>query len=247
MKKKVSVSWSGGKDCMMALHRVMLADEFEVCSLHMVIDSDSGRVGMHGIPTELIEEQAHQLGFKLDILKLKASNNHQAYEGLMREYYSDLEYHKVEHVVFGDIFLEDLKTYRKSLLKNFRLKPIFPLWLVDTKALITEFLNLKFKAVVCAVDATKIKKSKVGAVLDSNWIGGLSEDIDVCGENGEFHTFVFDGPIFNSPVRIKTGMVVSKDYSYLIQDHRGVQNELLKKFYFQDFELDKKLNRSSIS
>jgi uncharacterized protein (TIGR00290 family) len=234
LKKKVTISWSGGKDSALALYKIISSGEFDIVHLHTVIDNDSKRVGLHGVKEELIERQARALGLKLVKLYLPATEDHAAYESLMRTFYSACKTDNITGVVFGDIFLEDLKTFREKMLEASGATGIFPLWKKDSRALIKEFLEVGFKTLLCSANASIFQSSDLGKTLDEDFIRSIPSAADVCGENGEFHTFVYDGPIFNSPISIEKGAVVKKHYNYKIKQTDGTIQEINAAFWFQE-------------
>jgi uncharacterized protein (TIGR00290 family) len=236
-KKKVSISWSGGKDSAFALYKVLLNSEFEVVNLHTVFNTESRRVGMHGVHEELIAAQAEAIGIPLEKLYLDASESHEAYMSLMREYYRKLHARGIEAVVFGDIFLEDLKSFRDGMLHESNLNGIYPLWQIGTRALIEDFLNLGFKTIVCAANGSILQQDVVGKTIDRGFIFNLPERVDVCGENGEFHTFVYQGPIFNQSIKVQAGQVVTRDYEYKTIDEVGSVREIRVPFFFSELKI----------
>lgn len=188
---------------------------------------------MHGIREELIERQAQSIGLPLTKLYLESSASHNAYEKLMKDFYQRCVHDGIQDVVFGDIFLEDLKKFREDLLQPFNLKGIFPLWKLDTHQLINEFIDTGFKTLLCAADANYFSSQQTGKTINKDFITHLPKGIDPCGENGEFHTFVYDGPIFKEPIQFKYGSVVKKTYSF----KKNVENEIQTMesgFWFQD-------------
>lgn len=213
MKKKVSVSWSGGKDSAFALYKILQSKEYDVQSLHTSFNEELKRVGMHGTPEKLIEAQSAAAGIMVEKIYFPADSSNASYENSMLLYYNSLKERGIEAVVFGDIFLEDLKIYREQLLARAGLAGIFPLWQQNTRQLIGEFLQTRFKTAICAADARFFGKETAGQVIDQAFISRLPEDVDPCGERGEFHTFVFEGPLFKEPVAFTTGETVYKDYS----------------------------------
>jgi uncharacterized protein (TIGR00290 family) len=232
-KMKVTISWSGGKDSALALYKILQSQKYEVVSLHTVISEENNRVGMHGIREELINEQAKSLGLPLTKLYLESSASHNAYEKLMKEFYQRCSENGIQAVVFGDIFLEDLKKFREDLLQPFNLKGIFPLWKLDTHQLINEFIDTGFKTLLCAADAKYFSSGEMGKTIDQNFLNNLPEAVDPCGENGEFHTFVYDGPIFRKPITFEFGDVVKKDYSFQKRSENEIQT-VESGFWFQD-------------
>lgn len=233
-KKKVTISWSGGKDSTLALYKAIRSGEYEIVSLHTVLDADNGRVGLHGVREELIDAQANALGFPLVKLYLESADDHQNYRNLMLNYYRRCVEEGIEGVVFGDIFLEDLKRFREELLLRDGLLPVFPLWKEDSAKVMEEFLDAQFKTVVCAADANLFQPEQLGKVVDREFLNSLSAGVDVCGENGEFHTFVFDGPLFKKPVAWTPGELVKRSYQYRrTTEHNTVEN-LERSFWFQE-------------
>jgi uncharacterized protein (TIGR00290 family) len=233
-RKKVTISWSGGKDSALALYKIQLSGDFEVAGLHTVINEETKRVGMHGVREELIEAQAQALNLPLTKIYLERSENHEAYEKLMRTFYDQCAAEKLDGVVFGDIFLEDLRLFREKLLAHSSLQGIFPLWKMDTGILLKDFIHRGFKTVICSANVLHFAAQQVGKTIDEEWILGLPPAIDPCGENGEFHTFLYDGPIFKAPVRFAYGDVVRKTYSYQRVKTDGNIETLETAFWFQD-------------
>lgn len=233
-KPKISVSWSGGKDSAFALYKILLSKEYEVTSLHTVIGTDTKRVGLHGVREELIEQQAGALGIPLIKLYLEKSDDHGAYEKLMKTFYKECAGEQINGVAFGDIFLEDLKKYREELLKESGLFPVYPIWKMDTRMLLEELISAGFKTVVCSTNGKYFLVHQLGHTLDRNFAKNLLPGIDPCGENGEYHTFVYDGPIFRAPVIYERGKVVSKEYSYQKTNDDGSLEKLVTTYWFQD-------------
>lgn len=212
-KKKVSISWSGGKDSAFALYKAMQLKSLEVVSLHTGFNDKLKRVGMHGTPESLIEAQAAALKLPLHKIYIPENSSNISYEQAMLLFYQEQKKSGIDAIVFGDIFLEDLRSYRESLTGSAGLSAIFPLWGKPTRALITDFLQKGFKTTICAANANLLSKEVTGKLLDKHFLETLSGEVDPCGENGEFHTFVHDGPLFSSPVSFHVGEVISKSYS----------------------------------
>jgi uncharacterized protein (TIGR00290 family) len=212
MLKKAFFNWSGGKDSALALYRLLNDQDFEITTLLTSINADSDRISMHGVRSELLFAQAKSIGLPIETLKLPSDISMSDYDTLMGDQVEDLKNKGATHAVFGDIFLEDLKKYREERLQEKGMKAVFPLWGNKTSLLIQEFIALGFKTIVVAIDGSKLDKSFVGKVIDQSVINDLPEGIDPCGENGEFHTFVFEGPIFKQPIKFSKGEVVAKEY-----------------------------------
>ncbi|MCL7754306.1 diphthine--ammonia ligase [Polaribacter sp. Z022] len=211
--KKTYFNWSSGKDSALALHKMLQNKEHNLDLLVTTTNKNFDRVSMHGLRKELLFKQADSIGIKLNTIEFPADVTMDLYSEIMKTSMNSLVEKKYTHAVFGDIFLEDLKAYRDSKLAEVNIKGVYPLWKKDTKTLIKEFLDLGFKAITVCVNAKLLGKEFVGRVIDEKFINDLPENVDVCGENGEFHTFVYDGPIFNYPIDFSLGEKVLKTYT----------------------------------
>jgi uncharacterized protein (TIGR00290 family) len=209
--KPLVVCWSGGKDCCLALQRVLAQPELRVEALLTTITADFDRISMHGVRRELLEQQAAALELPLELVQISAGAGNGEYEARMGEALTLYRARGVDTVVFGDLFLEDIRAYRERLLAQHGMRGLYPLWGLDTSALIRDFIDQGFRAAIVCVDPQKLPPSFAGRVIDSAFIADLPPDVDPCGENGEFHTFVFDGPIFKAPVRFAWGEKVCRD------------------------------------
>ncbi len=221
-------NWSGGKDSALALYHTLKNPDFEVSHLMTSVNSEADRISMHGVRRSMLEAQVAAIGLPLSLLSLPGEISMEDYDALMRKQMTRFIDQGITHSVFGDIFLEDLKQYREQRLAEVGLKGYFPLWKRDTRALIQEFLELGFRTLVVSVDGSKLDKSFAGRELDEAFLKDLPENVDPCGENGEFHTFVFEGPIFKSPVTFKKGEVVGKEYKLSGETDKTVT------YWFQD-------------
>jgi len=210
-KKQALFNWSGGKDSTLALHKVLEEKELAVNYLLTTLSDAYNRVSMHGVREELLVAQAESIGIPLYQVRLAESPQMDEYEETMELHLNKLKLEGITTSVFGDIFLEDLKIYREKKLSEIGMEAVFPLWKKDTRAILKEFLALGYKTVV--VCAQRGLETFCGRVIDENFIDDLPEGIDPCGENGEFHTFVFDGPLFKHPVDFVTGEKVYKTYA----------------------------------
>ncbi len=205
MNKKTYLNWSGGKDAAMALYKHRATGNAPVTKLLTTISQEQRRITMHGVAEALLDAQAEALGLPVQKVALPASENLEQYNKVMAEAMQQLKQEGFERAVFGDIFLEDLRKYREEQLEQQAIRGVFPLWKLNTKKLLQHFINLGFKAVVVCTNARLLGEEFVGKVIDQQWIDRLPDDVDPCGENGEFHTFVFDGPIFSAPIPIVIG------------------------------------------
>lgn len=233
-RKKVTISWSGGKDAAFSLYKILQSPLYEVVHLHTLVDSATLRVGMHGIPEALVRQQAEAIGLPLKILRLEKSESNEKYALLMKGFYETCAQEGIEAVVFGDIFLEDLRSYRESLLAAAKLEGIYPLWKTDTAELLTDFINTGFRTLVCCANAEFFVQEEVGKTIDHTFMRQLSPNVDPCGERGEFHTFVYDGPLFKKQIEMKRGEVVQQQYEFDVRAEDGTLTRKKSLFWFQE-------------
>lgn len=212
-KYKTYFNWSSGKDSALALYYLLQNKNYTVKQLFTTVNSYNDRVSMHGLRKELLIAQTKAIGISSKIIELPQEPTMVAYEDIMHKVTAGLKDQKFTHSAFGDIFLEDLRQYRDQQLAKQNIKTIYPLWKRDTKQLINEFLSLKFKSIVVSANGKYFDSSFVGTIIDEDFINNLPRDVDPCGENGEFHTFCFDGPIFNNPIDFKIGEKVFHEYT----------------------------------
>ena len=217
-KRKVLFSWSGGKDSALALGELMGDPAFEVAGLLTTVTEDYQRISMHGIRRALLDEQAASLGLPLHVVLISKDCDLKLYERRMREVLDAERAAGVEAVAIGDIFLEDLRRYREEKLAQAGMGAVFPLWKRDTKELAQEFLARGFKAVITCVDTEKLDRSFAGRNYDAAFLADLPASVDPCGENGEFHSCVWDGPIFSRPLSFTRGEVVLRDGRFCFAD-----------------------------
>lgn len=210
-KCKAIFSWSGGKDSSLALYKVLQENEFDVCYLLTTINGNNNRISMHGIRESLLDEQVESIGIpQMKVYTYGTSNDE--YEKAMEDAFLQAKAEGINYIIYGDIFLEDLRLYRERTLNRIGLKAVFPLWKKDTRLLIDEFIRYQFKTIVCCVNAAVLDKSYVGRLIDVAFINSLPKGVDVCGENGEFHSFCFDGPIFRKSINIQTKEKIFKTH-----------------------------------
>jgi len=211
MAEKILLSWSGGKDSALSLFELRKAREPEVTALLTTITEDYDRISMHGVRRELLERQVQALGLPLQKIYIPKNAGNGVYESRMREILDKYHHEGINSVAFGDIFLEDLRQYRERNLAQIGMKGLFPLWRRDSAELVRSFIESGFKAVVVCVDSRVLDRSFAGRIIDHDFLRRLSPQVDPCGENGEFHSFVFDGPIFREEVGCTLGEVVERD------------------------------------
>jgi uncharacterized protein (TIGR00290 family) len=204
MKERIALSWSGGKDCALALHELRRGG-YEVAALLTTVTEGSDRIGMHAVRRELLLRQVASLGLPLREIAIPPFPPNETYEERMRQVLDGCLADGIRAVAFGDLFLEDIRNYRERNLARVGMRGIYPLWGRDTAALGRELVDLGFRAVVVCVDSRKLDRSFVGREIDARFLAELPPAVDPCGENGEFHTFVFDGPDFRAPVPFVRG------------------------------------------
>ena len=209
---KAFFNWSGGKDSALALYHAQKDKHFSIEKLLTNINGKHRRISMHGVREELLELQAEAIGLPLQKIVLPEEPSMQEYENKMKDVVEALQREKFTHGFFGDIFLEDLKKYREEQLSKVNISCVFPLWKRDTVELIHEFIGLGFKTILVCTEADLLPQEFAGRIIDKDFLKDLPKNVDACGENGEFHTFVFDGPIFKKPVPITVGEKVFREY-----------------------------------
>lgn len=221
MKIKLFFNWSTGKDSALSLYHLLKNPDYSVDHLLTTVNSHYDRVSMHGLRRELFEQQVQSIGIPSSTVELPEQPDMDTYEKIMGEEIVKLKSKGFTHAAFGDIFLEDLKKYREDQFDMFNIQTIFPIWKRDTRELISEFLALGFKAVIIASKAEFFDSSFLGRQLDENLIKDFPPKVDPCGENGEFHTFCYDGPIFKHPVAFEIGEKIYKEYKAPKRDERN--------------------------
>jgi uncharacterized protein (TIGR00290 family) len=227
MPEKVLFAWSGGKDSALALYELRKTQRYDISALLTTVTKDYGRISMHGVSQILLEQQADSLGFPLEKIFISRNSSHEEYEASMREVLTKYEEIGVSSVVFGDIFLENVKEYREDNLKKVGMKGIFPLWGKDTAKLARTFIDVGFKAIVTCVDSHMLDKKFAGRAYDKRFLRELHPDTDPCGENGEFHSFVYDGPLFRERISCARGDIVLRDDRFYYCDLVPVQEDFI--------------------
>lgn len=217
-KEKIIVSWSAGKDSALALHELMRIGIYEIVSLITTVTEEYERISMHGVRRILLERQADSLGLPLEQVYIAKNCSNDEYESKMRTVLLKYRDKGVSAVAFGDIFLEDLRKYREENLALIGLKGIFPLWGKNTRELVGKILSLGFDAVVTCVDSQFLDKTFVGRQFDKQFLSALPATVDSCGENGEFHSFVYNGPIFRYCIEHRKGEIVLRNNRFYFCD-----------------------------
>jgi uncharacterized protein (TIGR00290 family) len=209
--ERILFCWSGGKDSAMALHALLQQKDVHVAGLLTTVTEGFERVSMHGVRRELLHRQAESIGLPLQEVYIPPQCVNPIYEARMEAAMRSALGQGIRRVAFGDIFLEDLRAYREKNLARVGMEAIFPIWRRDTRELARNFVDLGFRARAVCVDPRVLDRSFAGRELDESFFRDLPTQTDPCGENGEFHTFVYDGPIFQKPVKCRTGKVVERD------------------------------------
>jgi uncharacterized protein (TIGR00290 family) len=211
VKKPTLLAWSSGKDCAWALHLLRQSPDVELTGLFCTINEVAQRVAMHAVRLELLRQQALHLGLPLRLLPIPYPCSNEQYETIMGDFVREARRDGIECLAFGDLFLEDIRRYREEKMADSGLKPLFPLWGRATDRLAREMIEAGLRARVTCVDPKVLPAEFAGRNFDAGFLKDLPPGVDPCGENGEFHTFVFGGPMFQSPLAIRGGSVVQRD------------------------------------
>jgi uncharacterized protein (TIGR00290 family) len=206
-----ALSWSGGKDSALALHALREPPGPGPGALITTVTADYGRISMHGVRRELLCRQARAAGLPLVEVEIPASCTNDVYEQRMGQALAEAPLAEAQTIAFGDLFLADIRAYREERLSQVGKDAVFPLWGRDTAALAGEFIAAGFEAVLVCVDPRRLDPAFAGRRFDADLLADLPPDVDPCGENGEFHTFVHAGPIFSAPIACRVGEIVERD------------------------------------
>lgn len=209
---KIVLNWSTGKDAAYALYELNKNPENQVVKLLTTISLEYQRVSMHGISVEVLKRQVSNLGLPIEICSISSSITMQEYEQKMTQTLIEMKKEGIDYSAYGDILLEDLKVFREQQLEKVNIKGIFPNWKKDTRQLLIEMIESGVKTMVICVNEAFLDKSFLGRVIDMQFLEDLPSDVDPCGENGEYHSFVFDGPMFAKPVDFQVGEAIYKQY-----------------------------------
>ena len=230
---KTFFNWSTGKDAALALYHLQLDERYKVERLVTTVNTYYNRISMHGLRLELLHQQARATGIPLTVIELPGKPSMADYQAIMQTHMEQLIREGFTTASFGDIFLEDLRSFRENQLKQMGLKACFHLWKRNTRELIGEFIDLGFRAVVVAVDAGRLDPSFAGREIDRNFLRDLPPGVDACGENGEFHAFCYDGPVFSHPVTFTLGEQTYRAYPAPGQEKDKEQKARMG-FWFRD-------------
>ncbi|MDA9557651.1 adenine nucleotide alpha hydrolase [Vibrio sp.] len=207
-KKRVLLSWSSGKDSTYTLHTLLQDERYEVIGLFTTINQISNRVAIHGVRTSLLKQQAKEVNLPLTIIDLPFPCTNIDYEEIMGNFIENCKNQRIDCFAFGDLFLEDIRDYRIKNLDGTGIEPIFPIWGLDTHTLPHRMFDVGIKAKISSIDPKALSDEFVGLEYDQSFLSKLPDGADLCGENGEFHTFVYDANIFSNTIPIKTGEII---------------------------------------
>ena len=240
MKQKIILAWSGGKDSSFALYELLKNPQIEVVYLLTTLNAEFKRISMHGVREELLDAQSESLGIPLLKVWIHEAS-YEAYESQMERTLILAKEEGINTVAFGDIFLEDLRKYREDNLAKVGMNAMFPLWKKDTSELARSFIENKFRTITCCTNDAFLGESFVGEEYTSDFLNKLPVNCDPCGENGEFHTFCFDGPIFRYPIEVVLEVKIFKPLLVEAEkDECATDNAVLTKgFWYQELSLGK--------
>lgn len=211
MSKQTLFSWSSGKDSAWALHVLQHDPDIQVVGLFSTVNQQHQRVAMHAVRVELLQRQADAVGLPLQILPIPHPCSNEQYGSIMNVFLAEAQKRHIECIAFGDLFLQEVRDYRENALKETGITPIFPLWQRPTNQLIRQMLSEGLRAVITCIDPRQLPATFIGRELSSSLLAELPHTADPCGENGEYHTFVTNGPMFHYPIEVQTGEVVERD------------------------------------
>lgn len=211
MKKKTLISWSSGKDSAWTLHVLKQDLHIEVVGLFCTVNKTFNRVAVHGVRTELLKEQAKSVNLPLHIIYISYPCDHAEYAKAMNTFILKAKEEGIDCFAFGDLFLNDVRNYRETLLEGTGIMPLFPIWGIPTKMLATHMLSAGLKAVITCLNPKHIAVEFAGREYNESFLNDLPKDVDPCGENGEFHSFALDGPMFQNPIEVIVGETIHRD------------------------------------
>jgi uncharacterized protein (TIGR00290 family) len=209
---RVVLSWSSGKDSAWTLYQLQQSEDIEVVGLLTTINSEFNRVAMHAVREDLLEAQAEAADLPLFKVPLPWPCSNDEYERAIKSTFEELRInHDVTHIAYGDLFLEDVRQYRIDLMKKSKLSPLFPIWGLQTKKLAHSMVSSGLSAYLTCIDPKQLSDSYAGHQFNSDFLSAIEDDVDPCGENGEFHTYVYAGPMFRTEIPVQVGETVKRD------------------------------------
>lgn len=211
MQRKTLLSWSSGKDSAWTLHTLKQGNEFDVVGLVTTINEKFERVAMHAVRDALLQQQADAAGLPIHRIPLPFPCSNEEYERRMQSFMDSIQEEGIECMAFGDLYLEDIRQYREQKLAGTGIEPIFPLWQIPTDALASTMVDGGLRARLTCIDPRQLDKRFAGRDYNQGLLSDLPRDVDPCGENGEFHTFAYDGPMFSQPIPVQPGETTERD------------------------------------
>jgi uncharacterized protein (TIGR00290 family) len=218
MKNKAILAWSGGKDSALALYELTRLKRMDIAALLTTVTEGYERISMHGVRRALLVEQAKALGYPLEEVRIPPQCPNEVYEQRMHRALERYHQAGIARVVFGDLFLEDVRAYREERLQRIGMRGVFPLWGRNTREAAKQFVQLGFRAVMVCVDTEALDGAFAGREYDEDFLRDLPGGVDLCGENGEFHTFVYAGPVFRWPIPFERGKRVMRENRFYYCD-----------------------------
>lgn len=211
MKKKTLLSWSSGKDSAWALHVLRQEQDIKVVGLFCTFNMKFERGAMHAVRNELIQQQAERIGLPLQLIPIPYPCSDSEYKTIMENFIEQAESEGIDCIAFGDLYLEEIRSYREANLAETGIEPLFPLWGIPTKELSKEMISSGLRAIITCIDPKYLPVDFAGHDYDTAFLEQIPDNVDPCGENGEFHSFVYDGPMFKNKVNITVGETVTRD------------------------------------
>ena len=234
MKPKAIFCWSGGKDSAYCLHKVLIEQQYDVRYLLTTVNDTFKRVSMHGVREDLVTAQAEAIGIPQLIVRVSEGTNGE-YERQMERVLLEAKKEGINHVIFGDIFLENLRAYREQNLARVGMTGVFPLWKTDTRELVNDFISKGFKTILCCTNDAYLGESWAGREIDEIFLRELPANVDPCGENGEYHTFCYDGPLFSHKINVIHGEKVYRPLDIKTTDNSHTAGATITRgFWFCD-------------
>ncbi len=216
--ERVVMSWSGGKDSSMAAYELLSSGRYEIAALLTTVTESIDRISMHGVRRELLDRQAVSLGIALHTVMIPQECPNDIYEARMQAAFDRCKAQGISKIAFGDLFLEDVKQYRDERLARAGMTGLYPIWMRDTRELVRTFISLGFKAILSCVDTQAIDADFAGREIDEQLLRDLPAGADPCGERGEYHSFVYEGPIFKLPIPCEAGDKVMRSGRFMYCD-----------------------------
>jgi len=211
MPKQIILSWSSGKDSAWTLYQLQQDPDYDVVGLVTTVNQKHQRVAMHGVRERILQQQADAAGLPLHTLNIPSPCTNKEYEDVMKNFISVMQKNKIKYMAFGDLYLEDIRQYREKQLEGTGISPVFPLWLQPTGQLAKTMIDGGLEAIITCIDPKKLTSAFAGRNFNLEFINDLPADVDPCGENGEFHSCVHNGPMFKQAISVTAGEVVERD------------------------------------